>query len=55
MSEIKVKDPNGVKYKYPERSCKECTKNPCFNGFEKTISDFAKYGCNLWTKKKEKD
>lgn len=42
---IKFKDINGVKYKYPFRSCKDCLYKPCFDGFEKCVSDFAKYGC----------
>lgn len=37
-------DRNGVKFKYPERTCAECEKKNCrmflVNGF-----DFAKYGC----------
>lgn len=40
-----VKDKFGIKLKYPERSCKECGKYPCFDGIENTISDFASYGC----------
>lgn len=39
------KDKDGVKYKYPARTCKECAKYPCFVGIEKKICDFAKYGC----------
>ena len=38
-------DPFGIKYKFPTRSCKECRKYPCFQGIERCISDFAKYGC----------
>lgn len=37
--------PDGLKYKFPERTCKECDKYPCFNGIEKRVCDFAKYGC----------
>ena len=37
--------PDGVKYKFPERSCKKCVKYPCFVGMEKRSCDFAKYGC----------
>ena len=37
--------PDGVKYKFPERSCKKCSKYPCFIGIEKRSCDFAKYGC----------
>jgi hypothetical protein len=39
------KDKDGVKYKYPARTCKEGVKYPCFIGIEKKICDFAKYGC----------
>lgn len=39
------KDKDGVKYKHPERTCKECAKYPCFIGIEKKVCDFAKYGC----------
>lgn len=39
------KDEYGVKYKYPDRTCKECKKYPCFTGITLCRSDFAKYGC----------
>lgn len=39
------KDRDGVKYQYPERTCKQCSKYPCFRGQENRISDYAKYGC----------
>ncbi len=39
------KDRFGVKLKYPNRSCKDCIKRPCFKGFNLCVSDFAKYGC----------
>ena len=39
------KDEEGIKYKYPERTCKECLKYPCFRGQENFDSDMAKYGC----------
>lgn len=39
------KDENGVKYKCPERSCKECSKYPCFKNQDDCRCDFAKYGC----------
>lgn len=38
-------DPFNVKYKYPNRSCKDCGKYPCFKGIQICVSDFAKYGC----------
>lgn len=40
------KDENGVKYKFPERTCKGCTKYPCFQNMEICKCDFAKYGCS---------
>lgn len=36
------------KYKYPNRTCKQCAKYPCFRGIENLSSDFAKYGCRDW-------
>lgn len=32
-------------WKFPERSCQECKKYPCFTGQENAKADFAKYGC----------
>ena len=52
MSAIKiVKDKFGVKLKYPQRSCKNCKKYPCFNGIINCKSDFAKYGCIYYSEK----
>lgn len=45
QSEDCNKDRDGVKYKHPERTCKECAKYPCFRDIEKSVCDFAKYGC----------
>ena len=42
------KDEEGVKYKYPNRSCKQCRRFPCFEGIEICKSDFAKYGCSQY-------
>lgn len=39
------KDKFGVKYKYPNRSCKRCIRYPCFDGIDKCRCDFAQYGC----------
>lgn len=39
------KDKYGVKLKYPDRSCKNCKKYPCFPGINNCVSDFASYGC----------
>ena len=41
-------DKDGVKYKHPERTCKKCSKYPCFKGIENSLCDFAKYGCIEW-------
>lgn len=50
MNPTKVeKDKFGVKLKYPERSCKNCKKYPCFEGIGNCASDFAKYGCTLYS------
>lgn len=40
-----LKDPWGIKYKYPNRNCKECRLYPCFEGIDKCVSNFAAYGC----------
>lgn len=42
------KDKNGVVYKYPDRSCKECNKYPCFEEIDTCKCDFAKYGCKTY-------
>ena len=49
---LELKDKDGIKYKHPERSCSECSKNPCFTGFSvlKHV-DFAKYGCVMYKRK----
>lgn len=52
MNPIKaIRDKFGIKLKYPDRTCKECSKYPCFVGMTKCLSDFAKYGCFLWSNK----
>lgn len=52
MNEKKVeKDPNGVKYKFPERTCKDCWIYPCFQGIENCVCDMAKYGCRSYKQK----
>lgn len=40
-----LKDAGGKIYKFPNRTCKECKKYPCFKGIEKMSCDYAKYGC----------
>jgi hypothetical protein len=39
------KDKNGVVYKFPDRTCTDCNKYPCFNGMANCKCNFAKYGC----------
>lgn len=39
------KDDEGIIYKHPERTCKNCIKYPCFKGIENFVCDMAKYGC----------
>ena len=39
------KDSEGVIYKHPERTCKDCDCYPCFIGIDSLSCDFAKYGC----------
>lgn len=43
-----VKDKFGIKLKYPERDCKNCLRYPCFAGIDRTVSNFAAYGCLLY-------
>ena len=40
-----LEDSEGIKYHYPDRTCKNCSKYPCFRGIENSKCDFAKYGC----------
>ena len=40
-----VKDKNGIKLKFPERSCKDCRSYPCMQNMDKFKCDIAKYGC----------
>lgn len=40
-----IKDPFGIKLKYPYRTCKDCQNYPCFPEIDICKSDFAKYGC----------
>lgn len=44
-SKVFDKDDEGIKYKFPDRSCKKCLNYPCFKGMEVLSSDMAKYGC----------
>jgi hypothetical protein len=44
-----LKDSGGIPYKYPNRTCKECIRYPCFDGINNLSCDFAKYGCRKYT------
>lgn len=41
-----LKDSSGFRYKYPNRSCSNCSKYPCFLRMDNLHFDFAKYGCS---------
>ena len=48
------KDKWGIKYKYPDRTCKKCIRYPCFSGqVEVCKCDYAKYGCKNYLGKDE--
>ncbi len=42
------RDEYGAKYKYPDRSCLNCAKYPCFDGIKNCVCDLAKYGCKIF-------
>lgn len=46
---VKVSPPNrdkyGVKLKFPERTCKQCKKYPCFPEINMGVCNYAAYGC----------
>lgn len=42
---MKTRDINGVYYKFPNRTCKDCFKYPCLDGMNKLLCDLATYGC----------
>lgn len=48
------KDKFGVKLKYPERTCKECSNYPCFSEIHSCVCDFATYGCIYYKAKASK-
>ena len=48
---MNARDPDGIKYKKPERTCKNCILYPCFRGIENCSCDMAKYGCKLYKAK----
>lgn len=49
MKKETIKDKYGIKLKFPDRTCQECKRYPCFEGIERCISDFAKYGCIIYS------
>lgn len=51
MEKERKRDSNGLKYKYPERSCTECIRYPCFQGIKNCVCNFAKYGCKSFKEK----
>lgn len=40
-----VKDRNGIKLKFPERTCNQCKWYPCMENMKIFKCDMAKYGC----------
>lgn len=48
---MKTRDVNGVYYKFPSRTCKDCLKYPCLDGMDKLLCDLAAYGCKHYTAK----
>lgn len=42
---MQIKDKDGVKIKYPERSCSQCIRYPCMQNMDEFKCDIAKYGC----------
>lgn len=48
---MKVLDKDGIEYKQPNRTCLKCKLYPCFIGIKICKIDFAKYGCDQYTKK----
>lgn len=43
-----ARDKFGTKLKFPNRTCKECSKYPCFEGIDNCKSNFAAMGCSLY-------
>ena len=52
---MKTRDANGVYYKFPDRTCKDCLKYPCLDGMDKLFCDLAAYGCKYYTTKITED
>lgn len=49
MKNLYKYDRTGIKYKFPERTCKVCKNYPCNEDLEELDADFAKYGCQYYT------
>lgn len=47
-SENFYQDSEGIKYKFPERTCSSCKRYPCIEGQERLKCDMAKYGCRKY-------
>lgn len=54
MRKDRPRDPSGIIYKFPYRTCRECDRYPCFYGISTLSCDFAKYGCKEYTDAKSK-
>ena len=52
---MKTRDANGVYYKFPDRTCKDCLKYPCLDAMDKLLCDLAAYGCKHYTTKITED
>lgn len=52
---MKTRDVNGVYYKFPDRTCKDCLKYPCLDSMDKLLCDLAAYGCKHYTTKITED
>ena len=37
-----------IKFKFPERTCKDCKRYPCIINQQILKCDFAKYGCTKY-------
>jgi hypothetical protein len=48
MKDSRFYDNAGVKYRFPERSCKKCNKYPCNKDIITLDVEFAKYGCIMY-------
>ena len=42
---MQIKDKDGVKLKYPERSCSQCIRYPCMQNMNEFKCNIAQYGC----------